>query len=103
MDSSKTLHVFGEKYALKRKSGLEKHHVYGECSPENKEIVVSSKISGDLYYVTVLHEMFHGVEHECSIIQAVPAEILEIINDLYAKAVVKNFHLRHRRKKEATK
>ena len=103
MNEPHSLHVFGTKYRLKRLSRLSKRGLDGECDKESKTIAVDAALKGEQYWECLLHELFHAVERECSIEQAVPLEVLEIINDIYAKAVVKNCNLSHKMDKKRSK
>lgn len=101
MSSSKSLHVFGKKYRLERRSGLNKKGLDGECDTETHQILVDSKLKGDSYKEAVLHELFHAVIHECSINQAISHDLEEVIVDTLSRSVVKNFSIRHKSNKRS--
>lgn len=86
----KSLKVFGTTYKTKS-APLKEHGVHGLCNVETKQILIDKSLKGDQYTETILHELFHAVFHECSIYQTVSNDVEEILVDVFAKAVVKNF------------
>lgn len=92
------LKIFGKNVPIKFKEGVrETMGAYGYFDPSKYVIVVDASLTGDILLETMLHEIFHSVEYRCSINQSVSSEVIEIINDVYAKAIVENFDITFKR------
>lgn len=74
---------------------------HGHYEKDKLKITLDKSLEGDLFYETLLHEIFHAVEYRISINQAVNSEVMEIINDTFAKAIVENFDIRLKGERES--
>ncbi len=103
MTTPKHLKVFGKKYKLKHLQRLARSGLYGLCDTEKEEIQIDSKLEDEIYWETILHELFHAVCHETSLQQAFSPDLEEVLVDLLSKSVVHNFDLKHKKKKPKKK
>lgn len=94
MKLPRCLIVFGEKYALKRISGLMKAGAMGLCTPGKKLIAVDASLKGEDLQITLIHEIAHAAIHEVGAESLISDDLNEIISDAVARAVAKNFTLR---------
>ena len=96
MSKSKSMHVYGQKYRLKRLKSLNKRGLDGELDKELRTISIDHSLEGNEYMEAIIHELGHAIFHECSLYQSISPDLEEVIVDLMAKAIVKNFKIEHK-------
>ncbi len=99
MRSPKSIDIFGTTYTIQRVSSIDDGSAHGECNTDKHIIRIDSKLKGQMYWETLLHEVFHAVCHECSIRQAISSELEEVIVDIFAKQVARMCDLSHQKRK----
>lgn len=70
---------------------------YGYFQDDTKEIGVDAGLRGDALEGTVLHELFHATLDRLHIQQQLSRQMVEVIVENLAVAVVDNYHLRWRK------
>lgn len=69
----------------------------GLCSPKDKTIHIDAKLQGDEKVETMLHELFHAALYETSANQPLGHDLEEVIVDVLARVVAKNFELKKKK------
>ena len=93
-----TIIVFGEKYSLKRKPGLQDEGLMGRCSPKCKAIEIDAELKGNELIWTVVHEICHAAFNESCANHGFSRDVEEIICDVIGKIIAENFNLEPKRK-----
>lgn len=91
-----SFNILGTQYKVK-KENLEHLGAEGMCLPREKIILIDKKLKGNDLLETIIHEFGHGVFTEGSLRQAVTPELEEIIVDLMARCLVKNFSIKQKK------
>lgn len=65
----------------------------GRCLPNHRTIQIDPKLQGDERLETLLHELFHAALYETSANQPLSHDLEEVVVDVLARVVVKNFKL----------
>ena len=88
------IQILGEKYKLKLVNGLRFSGHIGLCDFKSKIIQLDAELKGDELQQTLCHELFHAVCYEGSLYQTISPDLEEVVVDLMAKSLIKNFNLR---------
>lgn len=88
MDLPKYVIVFGQKFKIK---AANLGDVMGLCDRSTNTIYLSKALEPSDVMPTLLHEIGHAVFSRVSLVQAVGADIEEVIVDTLANTIIENF------------
>lgn len=89
------LKIFGKIFRVLKAKNFSSHYgLRGLFDPDKELIKVDSELIGDQYFITIIHELVHGVIYRTGIDQAKLSEgVEEVICENVAVAIVENFKL----------
>jgi hypothetical protein len=69
----------------------------GHIDLKKRLIRIDSKLNGDEYWCTLIHEYLHAILNEGSLSQTMSEDYEEVLVDLIGKCISQNFDIKHKK------